>query len=132
VRFSFLRKVPAELGFLRYCRFCYDDKVSPQIDRYNEVMKLAKSAYVFFKTQKKAIPIVRRSKETFKVNDCPDRNETILRLAFYSAELGFNAIVDAEVICEKVRNAGYQTSNWRGTASPAQVDAARLERDFED
>jgi hypothetical protein len=124
--FSFLKETPDELKHLRYCGSCYDEQVAPMLDAYQAVMERAKQVFVFFKTQRKAPPITAKSKQVFKVSDCADRDETILRLAFFAAELDFNALVEVDVVCEKVRNGAYQTSNWNGSGIPAQVDEARL------
>ena len=61
-------------------------------------------------------------------DSCDDRRECILRLAFFAAELGFNAIIESEVDSKKVRKGAYQSSTWSGSALPADVDGARLEK----
>ena len=48
------------------------------------------------------------------VKDCPDRDETIMRLAFFAAQRSSNAVIQVEVTAEKVRNGAYQTSKWSG------------------
>ena len=60
--------------------------------------------------------------------ECPDRDETILRLAFQAAKGGFNALVQGDVTSRKVRNHGYQKSVWSGTAFAADVDEEKLNR----
>lgn len=126
--FSFLKSVPEELSHDRYCEFCYSQNVVPALETYEEVMARAKEVFVFFITQKATIPLTKRSKTPVKVTDCPDRDETILRMAFFAAEQGFNALIEVEVIGEKVRNAGYQKSKWRGVGEPANVDEAKVNR----
>lgn len=126
--FSFLKVIPEELSHDRYCEFCYSQNIIPALDTYEEVMTRAKQVFVYFVTQRAGVPITGRSKTTVKVNDCPDRDETILRLAFFAAEQGFNALVEVEVIAEKVRNAGYQKSKWRGVGEPANVDEEKVTR----
>ncbi len=91
-------------------------------------MEQAREAYIFFTTQKNPPPVVSKSKERLQVSECIDRDETILRLAFQAVRLGFNAVLETHVVAEKVRNAGYQKSAWRGTGVPAMVDADKLER----
>ncbi|MCM2323953.1 MAG: hypothetical protein NDJ90_11895, partial [Oligoflexia bacterium] len=126
--FSFLRQLPAELKHSRYCPSCQAAHIAPALEAYEEKLERAREVYFFFVTQRKAIPLLRRSKEKLSVEDCGDRDETILRLAFQAVELGCNAVIEAEVLSEKVRNAGYQTSRWHGTGFPAEVDVARMER----
>ncbi len=126
--FSFLRNLPEELSHTYYCSPCYDAEVDPQLQSYNEVMERARSLYFFFNTQRRPVPVLKKSKETARVDNCEDRDETILRLAFIAAENGFNAIVEAEITSKKVRDEGYEKSSWSGIGTPAQVDVTRLER----
>ena len=126
--FSFLREVPEILRHTHYCRVCYDQNVAQALESYNEILERARSVYFFFKTQKRQLPIVKRSKESVRVEACEDRDETILRLAFFAAEMGFNAVIEAEVTSEKIRNQSYQKSAWQGVGVPAEVDAIKLER----
>jgi hypothetical protein len=126
--FSFLKKIPQDLSHTRYCQACFGLKVEPTIDSYNAIMSRAEELYVFFTSQKRQIPLIRRARSSVKVEACVDRNETLLRLAFFAAEQGFNAIIETEVTSKKIRNEGYQKTQWQGSAVPAQVDVERLER----
>ena len=126
--FSFLAKIPKELIHSNYCGACYDMTVTPELERYNEIMERAINVFVFFQTQRKEIPLIRKSKEVFSVTNCIDRDQTILRLAFFAAEQGFNAVIDVEELFDKIRNGRYQTSVWRGTGIAAQIDEGKLER----
>jgi hypothetical protein len=127
--FAFLPEPkPKELTLNRYCPGCFDTHVQPAQTQYEETLETAKQAYFFFKTQKAQLPITKRAQTPLKIESCPDRDETILRLAFLAIREGYNSIVDAEVTSEKVRNEGYQTSRWRGVGTPATVDTEKLER----
>ena len=129
--FSFLEKVPEELSHSTYCQPCYNTTVAPALDSYDETMERAKQVYVFFKLQRKPIPLIKRSKKQVEVSNIPDRDEAILRLAFLASQESFNAVVDVNVIMEKVRNQGYEKSKYQGTGFPAQVDASKLAWDDE-
>ena len=126
--FAFETEVPAELTHTHYCAPCFDSQVQPQLDRYHEQIEQAKKVYFFFSERKKVISVQRKGLARVKVESCEDRNETILRLAFRAVQQGFNAVVEAEVSCEKIRNQGYQKSLWKGSGMPAQVDAEKLQR----
>jgi uncharacterized protein YbjQ (UPF0145 family) len=125
--FSFLPVVPEALSHMHYCNNCHDSIVAPELEAYDEVMEQAKAVYVFFTTQRKEIPLIRKEREVLKVKDCDDRDETILRLAFLSAKQGFNAIIEVEVNAEKVRDGAYQTSRWSGKCVAAMVDGQKVE-----
>lgn len=126
--FAFRLNLPPELLKTRYCPSCHAEKVEPELAAYDEILERARQAFFFFKTQRKPVPILRKAKDVFRVDHCADRDETILRLAFAAAAVGFNAIVEGEVFCTKIRNEGYEKSDWQGTGIGALVDTERLER----
>jgi hypothetical protein len=126
--FSFLEKRPDAVSHSHYCSSCFDSKVVPELEIYNEIMERAKNVFVFFTTQRKTIPTIRRSKHAVHVKKCHDREETILRLAFFAAQENFNALTDVELTSQKIRNEAYQTSSWQGSGVPAEVDADKVER----
>ena len=117
-----------ELEHRLYCPPCFDAHLGPALEAYAALMVRAKDVFFFFTTQKNRLPVLKRARFKVKVENQADRNETVLRLAFMSVEQGYNAIVEAEVFSEKVRNEGYQKSRWRAIGYPASVDVPRLER----
>lgn len=119
----------AALSHIRYCPPCYDAEVAPVLATYEETLERARGVFFFFTTQRKPIHLIRRAQQAMKVESCPDRDETILRLGYLAAKQGFNAVIEGEVVAMKVRNEGWQTSRWSGRGFAAQVDAERLERD---
>jgi len=123
--FSFFKEVPKTLSHPIYCASCYAQEVEKAKGPYLELLEKAKEVYVFF--EKRAVPLIRRSKTKVSVEGCPDRDETLLRLAFFAAEQSFNALVEVELTSEKVFNHGYQSLMWSGSAHPAQVRAASLD-----
>ncbi len=125
--FSFLRVIPPGVSHSVYCGACFDENVLPVQEEYEEIMERAKGAFIFFKSQRKEVPLLGKSKETHRIESCPDRDETILRLAFFAAQEGYNAVIETEVISEKIRNGSYQTSNWKGSGVPARVNAEKIE-----
>jgi hypothetical protein len=127
--FAFLAKRPEELSHSFYCSPCFDSVVAPQRSEYEETLERARQVYVFFSSQKRHIPTLGQAQTEVRVDHCADRDETILRLGFRAAELGFNAIQKVEVTAKKVRNAGYQTSDWCGSGLPVKVDPVRIDRD---
>lgn len=128
-RFSFLAQVPAELSQGVYCGICFDQKVQPALESYDQLMEKAKEILVFFKTQGKETRLFKRTEPAFKVTDCADHDETILRLAFYAAQAGFNAIIDTNITSEKVKFGTYQNLKWTGSAVPSNVDLSRIPKD---
>src|SRR4051812_47292377 len=95
--FSFFKEIPAELSHFRYCSACYDSTVGPALVTYQEIMEKARGLHFFFTTRVRPVPILRKGKDTLRVEECTDRDETILRLAFLAVEQGFNAVIEAEI-----------------------------------
>jgi hypothetical protein len=120
-----------ELKQLHYCPRCYSDRIEPELAKYVETLALAREVFVFFVTQRKGIPLLKKAKEPIRVTEQEDRDESILKLAFMAAERGYNAIVETDVKAVKKRNEGWQHNVWGGTAIPAQVDPAKMERQYD-
>lgn len=101
----------------------------PQLNQYDELMEKAKNTLVYEKTQGKETRLIKRIEKPVYVKDCPDRAETMLRLAFFAAQAGYNAIIDVDLVPTKIRTGSYQTTNWSGSGIPAQVNTGRLVKD---
>ncbi len=127
--FAFMKKVPTQLSHTTYCEPCFHNEVEPELAAYAQTLERAKNILVFSKTQSKETRKIKRTEDPVRVIDCPDHDETILRLAFFAAQGNYNAIVDMELVSEKVKNGSYQTSKWAGVAVPAQVNDAKLIKD---
>lgn len=125
--FSFMGKIPEDLTHDQYCLTCYSSKIRPQLIDYNATMKKAKQVLILDKPRRKPLAILKKFEEPLTVIDCPDREETVLRLAFKAAELGCNSVIKANIIYKKVRNAGYQKMMWQGTGFAAEIKENRLD-----
>ena len=128
--FSYLAKIPAALSHQVYCGTCYDKDVAAELQNYNETMERAKEIQVFFKAQSKETRLIKRpERKPFRITDCADHDETVMRLAFLAAHANYNALIEVDIVYEKVRTNSYQTHIWSGTGLPANVEARRLMRD---
>jgi hypothetical protein len=114
------------LSHSHYCCDCYQGEVADALALYEENAAKAREAFVFFTSQKKGIPLIRKANQSIQIKDNPDRDETILRLAYQAVLQGHNAIIDCEVKSEKQRHGGWQKMRWSGTAVPATVDENKL------
>jgi hypothetical protein len=129
-RFSFLSTVPEILQGGAFCPICFEAKVQPEIQAYEADLERAKDVIVFLKKQTKETRHVKRLEKPVVVEHCPDREETLLRLAFFAVKAGFNSMVDVEISSVKVRGSGNrQTSDWSGTGIPAHVDLSKIPKD---
>ncbi len=123
-----MAKVPAELSKGTYCLHCFDATVLPKQKEYQDKLERAEDIYFLTKAYPGYVRVLKRHTKRVQVEACNDRRETILRMAFFAVELGFNAIIEADVKSQKTRNHGHQSSLWSGSAMPAQIDGEQLER----
>jgi len=92
---------------------------------------MAKNVNVFFASQSKESRFVRRIEKPIKVENCQDREEAVMRLAFLAIEANKNSIVDVDLVSMKVHKGGtWQSSLWSGRAIPADIDEAHLKRKY--
>lgn len=122
--FSFLKSVPTELSHPAYCGGCFDQHVALAKTAYLETMALADKVVIFYKKERN-VPVARQSKMQLQVKDCLDRDETLLRLAFFAAQQKFNAVIHVELVPEKIRINGYQKTHWHATGFPAMLELRR-------
>lgn len=127
--FSLLSPVPENLTHGTYCNPCFDAHVSEELSVYQDVVARAKEIHVFEKDQGKETRFFKRNEKPLKVENCADRDEALMKLAYMAAKGGFNTLVDVNVTPEKHHSGGtYQTHIWKGSGVPTTVDEARLNR----
>jgi hypothetical protein len=126
--FSFMSLIPDEMSHSQYCIGCFTNIVAPALDNYKMTMARAKKVYIVERAPRKPLPILKKSATTVQVRNCRDREETILRLAFLSAELGFNTVDRVKIRHEKVGNTSYKKLVWHATGIPVELDGLKLER----
>lgn len=125
-RLSFLDKIPDDLAHELYCANCHMNVVAPALEAYDRDMARARAVMVFHRNQGEETRLYKRSERSLTVENCADREETLLRLAFAAAKLQFNTLLDVDIKSKKVRNFGYQTTTWSGTAVPTNLDPKEL------
>jgi uncharacterized protein YbjQ (UPF0145 family) len=126
--FSLKETVDPILTHGNYCSTCYDSFVLLEKIKYDELSMSAHEIYYLSKDYPGHVRVFQRHTKRVVVKESNDRRETILRLAYMAAELKFNAIIEAEVSSSKTRTGGYQSLIWKGSAMPAKIDAAQLEK----
>lgn len=125
---AFLKPLPEDLSHAVYCGSCYAKTVAPALESYSDTLEKAKNVFVYLKKQGKETRLLKRTAPPVQVLDCPDYDETLLRLAFLAVQDQYNAIIDVDITSEKVRHGGYQTLKWQGRAVPTHIDPRRAER----
>ena len=126
--FPFFKKIPAKLAHSTYCGPCYFNEIDPELKLYEQIVEEAKNVAIFYKDQGKETRRMARSTEIFSVKKCKDRNEAIMRLAFFAAQSGFNTLVDVDLQSEKIREGSYQHLIWHADAVPVLLSSEKLKR----
>lgn len=124
--FSFLKKVPAELTHSNYCNQCYEEKVQASLDEYNHKMEAAREIYIFTKEQSKQTRLLQRKEMPYKVENCDDQEEALMRMSFQAVEGGFNALIDIQFTSKKVVSGSHKKLVWSATAIPVTIDPDRV------
>jgi hypothetical protein len=119
--FSFLDVQKPEMLQTTFCNTCFDEKIAPDLMDYQQTMEAAKNIEVFFKDQGKETRLMKRIDVVFSIVDCPDRNEAIMRLAFKAVKMGFNSVIDVDIVAKKVKMGAYQTHSYKATGVPSNV-----------
>ncbi len=102
-----------------YCPNCYNDNIEPVLDKYNEILDLAKDVNAYVGNSDLRARAIRRIEKPVKIEDCLSREDALMRLGFLVAQKGFDTMVDVSIVSKKVGGAKrYKKLVWSGTAVP--------------
>ena len=124
-----LTSIPIELEAVDCCPRCYDAKVQPALDAYNEVLERAKAVGYWSKAYRGHVPVLEKGRIEVAVQDGKDREDVIYKLGYLAAEQGFNGLINGVVDSKKVRDHAYSKMVWSGKALPCRVDMEKLDRE---
>ena len=124
--FSFLPKVPEVLKHPVYCTHCFDENVNTPLQEYEDTMEKAREVIIFNKDESKRTGHIKRKEEPYKVEDCEDEDETVMRLAFFAARDGFNCLLDVQISHRKIIVGSHKKTIFSGTAIPVTIDPSEV------
>ena len=124
--FSFCKVISKNLSFTSYCGTCFNQEVEPAIESYEQMMQKAREVSLFYKDQGKETRRMSRLERPIVIENCLDKDELILRLAFRAVEENFNTLVDVDLVSQKVKQGNYQHLIWKGTAVPISLEPEKL------
>jgi hypothetical protein len=127
--FSFLTKVPKELTHTCYCPTCFDEKVSAPLAQYNGTLEKAREIMVFSKDQTKLTGHLKRKEEPYRVENCEDQEEALMRMSFYAVQGNFNTLLDVEYKSKKIIVGSHKKTIWDATAIPITIDPKEVRED---
>lgn len=105
-----------------FCQNCYQTSVWPELQQYEETLEKAKQVFVYYKHQGKETRLMKRNEKPLKVENCVDKDEATMKLAFQTCLMKHNALLDVELSSTKVRQGGYQTLIWKGEGIPTTLN----------
>jgi hypothetical protein len=119
---------PEHLKKTLYCGICFDEKVAPELQKYESLEAKARLVNVFHKGQGEETRLFKRLEKPIKVDNGSDRSETLMHLAFQAAKNGFNCLLDVSILSEKTFKGNYQSTKWSGVGIPTNVDESKLSK----
>ena len=125
--FQALRKgVPEILRHPNYCSICFDESVAAPLADYTEKMEKAKDIIIYSKEQSKLTRFLKRKTEPYKVEDCEDEEEALMKMSFYAVEDGFNCLIDVEFKTKKAVVGSHKKTIYAATAVPITIDPTTI------
>ena len=116
--FEFVNFLPENINGQTFCPSCYYTKAGPVLAEYNEILERAKFVNVYSVKQSSETSLIKRIEKAIKVKNCADKEETLMRLAFITAQKNFDTIVDVKITSEKVFDSKYKKLTWSGEGVP--------------
>jgi hypothetical protein len=120
--FSFQKVIPAALKHDCYCSHCFDEHVAGPLSEYNETMEKAKDIIIYGKDQTRLTRYLKRKEDPYQVDNCVDKEEAVLRMAFFAVQSNFNCLIDVVLVAKKVVTGTYKNTVWSGTGVPITID----------
>lgn len=124
--FAFKLNVPAELTHVSYCYNCFDDNVAGPLNEYNQTLEKAHDIIIYNKDQGKLTRFLKRKEDPYKVENCVDAKEALMKMSFFAAEANFNCLIDVQLTSKKVATGSHKSTIWSGTAVPITIDPDQI------
>jgi hypothetical protein len=124
--FSYKTNVPEELKHPTYCMNCFDAEVAAPLHEYQQIMEKAKDIIIFRKEQSKITRLLKRKADPYRVEDCEDEDEAVMRMSFMAVEDNYNCLIDIALVSKKVVVGSHKKLIWSGSAVPINIDPDRV------
>lgn len=116
--FDFSAVLPETLKDGIFCPACFHAHAEPVLDQYREHLEKARQVNTYDISQGNETSRIRRIEKPIKVENCGDKKEALMKLAFLAAQKGFDTLVDVDIQQEKVGTGTYKKLIWHGKAVP--------------
>lgn len=120
--FEYQVLLPEKFKAKTFCSKCFELKALPVLNEYREILVKAKNINVYDITQGSETGRMPRQEKPIVIEECNDREETLLRLAFQAAMKGYNTLIDVDLRSKKVSQGGkYKKLVWSGKGIPIDI-----------
>lgn len=116
------KPVPEFLKHSSYCMNCFDDQVAGPLNQYNETMEKAKDIILYSKDQSKLTRLIKTKAEPYKVENCEDEEEAVMRMSFWAVEDGHNCLISLQYQTKKAIVGSHKKTIFGATAIPVTID----------
>jgi predicted ATP-grasp superfamily ATP-dependent carboligase len=104
------------------------EKITPELDTYDQLVAAAEQVLVFTTDQTKESRLFKRTEKALTVENCTDCKEATALLSFLATKAGFNCLVDVEFSYDKRRDGSYKIIKWSGSGIPTHADLKKYNR----
>ncbi len=120
--FTAMRKpVPEFLRHPAYCMTCFDAQVAEPLNDYNDKMEKAKDIIIYSKDQTKLTRLLKRKAEPYKVEDCEEEQDALMRMSYWAIEDGYNCLIDLQYQTKKIIVGSHKKTMFGATAVPITI-----------
>lgn len=116
--FFHLELLPDEIQGKTFCTACYHETVYGVLENSRELLERAKNVDVYGKEQGSETGLIKRIEKPIVIKDADDKEETLLRMAFYAVQKGYDTLVDVKIESKKTGVGTYKKLIWDGYAVP--------------
>lgn len=124
--FRFHPELTRTLQQSHFCFQCYEKHVSPELEKYQEVLERCKEVTVVSKSFRGLVPCLKKKQEVSRVKNHLDERVAVWHLRFLAAWNGFDAVVGMVTEGVQRRRHGYEHTEWSAKGHFANLNRRRF------
>ena len=124
--FDYRKVVPKDLTHPSYCGPCFDERVARPLQEYNETMEKARDIIIYSKAQTQLTRFLKRKAEPYRVENCEEEKEALMRMSFFAVEAGYNCLIDVVLSPKKIVTGSHKKIVWSATGAPITIDPTKI------
>jgi len=116
--FEYMEFLPDNVKDKTFCGSCYHRTADPILESHRAYLETAKNINVYTSIQGNETGLIKRIEKPIMIKDCVDREETLMRMAFQAAKMGYDTLVDVDIKSSKTGKGTYKKLIWTGRGVP--------------